>query len=81
MRGVHHLSERVTITLPRTFLRRADQLIDKVKIRSRSHLIEIALREYIEKEASQHPDPLERWLRRRVEGRASDAMKEHDLIA
>lgn len=81
MRVVHHLSERVTVTLPKTFLRRADQLVDKVKIRSRSHLIEVALREYLEKEASQHPDPLERWLRRGVEGRASDAVKEHDLMA
>ena len=81
MRVVHHLSDRVTITLPKAFLRRADQLVDKLKIRSRSHLIEVALREYLEKESSQHPDPLERWLRGGVEGRASDAVKEHDLMA
>jgi len=81
MRVVHHMSERVTITLPKTFLRRADQLVDKVKIRSRSHLVEIALREYLEKEASQHPEPLERWLKRVVEGQTSDAVKEHDLIS
>jgi metal-responsive CopG/Arc/MetJ family transcriptional regulator len=81
MRVVHHLSERVTITLPKNFLRRADKLVDKVKIRSRSHLIEVALREYIEREAPKHPDSLEGWLRKGVQGRASDAVKEHDLIA
>ncbi len=77
---MHHLSERVTITLPKTFLRQVERLVDKVKIRSRSHLIEVALRDYLEKEASQHPDPLEGWLGTVVEGQASDAVKEHDLI-
>ena len=75
------MSERVTITLKKGFLREIDRLVDRVKVRSRSHLIELAMREYLDGKTAVHPDPLERWLGTVVDGRASDAVKEHDLVA
>jgi metal-responsive CopG/Arc/MetJ family transcriptional regulator len=75
------MSERVTITLKKGFLREIDRLVDRVKIRSRSHLIELAMREYLDRKTAVQPDPLERWLGTIVDGRPSDALKEHDLVA
>ncbi len=75
------MSERVTVTLKRTFLQDIDRLVDSVKFRSRSHLIELAVREYLERRTPVEPDPLDAWLTRIVDGQASDAVKEHDLVA
>ena len=75
------MSERVTITLKKGFLREIDRAVDRVKVRSRSHLIEVAMREYLDKRTSVQPDPLEKWLDTIVDGRRSDALKEHDLVA
>ncbi len=73
------MSERVTITLKRAFLQKIDRLVDRVKVRSRSHLIELAVRGYLERRTSAEPDPLDPWLTRIVEGKPSDAVGEHDL--
>ena len=78
---VQVMSERVTITLKKGFLREIDRAVDRVKVRSRSHLIEVAMREYLDKRTSVQPDPLEKWLDTIVDGRRSDALKEHDLVA
>ena len=75
------MSERVTVTLKRTFLQEIDRLIDRIKVRSRSHLIELAVREYLDKRISTEPDPLDGWLMRIVDGLPSDAVREHDLVA
>jgi metal-responsive CopG/Arc/MetJ family transcriptional regulator len=75
------MSERVTITLKKGFLHEIDRAVDRVKIRSRSHLIELAMREYLDKRTPVQPDPVERWLETIVDGRRSDALKEHDLVA
>jgi len=71
----------VTITLKRTFLHEMSRLIDGVKVRSRSHLIELALREYLDRRAAAQPDPLDSWLKTTVDGEPSDAVREHDLVA
>jgi metal-responsive CopG/Arc/MetJ family transcriptional regulator len=75
------MSERVTITLKKGFLREIDQAVDRIKVRSRSHLIEVAMHEYLDKRTSVQPDPLEKWLGTIFDGRRSDALKEHDLVA
>jgi metal-responsive CopG/Arc/MetJ family transcriptional regulator len=75
------MSERVTITLKKGFLREIDRVVDRVSVRSRSHLIELAMREYLDKRTSVQPDPLEKWLDMIVDGRRSDALKEHDPVA
>lgn len=74
------MSERVTITLKKGFLHEIDRLVDRVKVRSRSHLIEVAMREYLDKRTIIQPDPLKKWLDKIVDGRRSDALKEHDLV-
>ena len=75
------MSERATITLKREFLREMDRLVDRVRVRSRSHLIELAIQEYLKRHRNAQPDPLEKWLKTIVEGRPSDAVREHDLVA
>ena len=78
---VQVMSERVTITLKKGFLREIDRVVDRVSVRSRSHPIELAMREYLDKRTSVQPDPVERWLETIVDGRRSDALKEHDPVA
>lgn len=79
MRQGMRKTERVTVTLRKELLERADELVDRVTLRSRSHLVEVALAKLLDEHHLKGEDPLDRWLKATVPGQASDAVAEHNL--